>query len=76
MKHSLDFQIPNSKYTALIPIPWVKANLEHSRHVLLSKLASASHMSEMITEADMPATSSDIRGQIKESATKSEKHQP
>lgn len=41
----------------------------------MSKFASASHMSEMISEAEMPATSSDIRGQMKESATKAEKHQ-
>lgn len=54
----------------------MKANLEHSRHILLSKFASASHMSAMISEAEMPATSSDIRGHIKESATKAEKHQP
>lgn len=30
----------------------------------------------MISEAEMPATFSDIRGQTKESATKAEKHQP
>jgi len=30
----------------------------------------------MISEAEMPATSSDIRSQIKESATKAEKRQP
>lgn len=30
----------------------------------------------MISEAEMPATFSDIRGQTKESATKAKKHQP
>lgn len=42
----------------------------------MSKFASASHMSEMISEAEVPATFSGIRGQTKESATKAKKHQP
>lgn len=33
-------------------------------------------MSEMMSEAEMPATFSDLRGQTKESATKAKKHQP
>lgn len=54
----------------------MKANAEYSRNILLSKFASASHMSEMIREAEMPTKSSDTRGQTKESATKTKKHLP
>lgn len=72
LKYSLHFWRLGLKYRALIPLPWVKANLERSRHILLSKFASARHMSEMISEAETPATSFDIKGQIKENVTKAE----